>query len=91
MIHDQRLTPNVAIFEPRQTRQWSTAELGWLVGRHVAINVSGSEYAGVVAEAGIGRSGCPWVQFEDGKTVDWHRDTDKTTISVTYDSPFEES
>ena len=72
------------IFEPRDTRRWSTRELDALIGKHVAAQVDGTEASGTVTEAGIDRSGMPFIQFEHGGSVSWDRDTEQATIAVTY-------
>jgi hypothetical protein len=72
----------VTIFEPRQTRDWSTRELDALIGRHVQVQINGAELSGVVECASVGRGGCPFIDFTHGGSASWHRDTDEATITV---------
>ncbi len=69
-------------FEPAQTRNWSTTELGNLVGRLVAVRVRGGRYRGVVTEAGIGRFGQAFVGFDDGSSVEWSRESEPASVFV---------
>ncbi len=69
-------------FGPRQTRGWSTRELGALIGRHVRVQFDGAEASGVVEYASIGRSGRPFIDFVGGVSVLWDRETDQATITV---------
>jgi hypothetical protein len=74
----------VTLFEPRQVRTWSTRELDALVGKQVAVNVSGRETEGRVFDVGIDRSGLPWIGYYPDGTycVWWNRDTDEVTIHI---------
>jgi hypothetical protein len=69
-------------FEPRQTREWSTRELDALVGKQVRVWINGARHSGGVQDAGIGRFGCLFLKFSDGKMMWWDRDTDQATITV---------
>ncbi|MET0417283.1 MAG: hypothetical protein ABW022_14825 [Actinoplanes sp.] len=69
-------------FTPQQTRLWSTRELGRLIGRHIEITLNGGSSDGVVADAGIGRFGQVWVDYEGGGTESWDRDSDEVRIEM---------
>lgn len=69
-------------YEPRQTRRWSTRELDALIGKRISVQVNGSETAGTVEYASVGRGGCPFIDFDGGASVTWHRDTDEATITI---------
>lgn len=68
---------------PEQTRAWSTRELGALIGKTVTIlfRPDGDPQRGVVVDAGIGRFGEAWIEFEKGSAV-WDRDDVSVTITV---------
>ncbi len=85
-IPDEEPTVTTRTFGPAQTREWSTDELGALVGKQITIDVNGAEWAGRVLDAGIDLRD-PYVDLTAGgvdNTVDWSRDRDEVTITVTY-------
>lgn len=70
---------------PDQTRDWSTRELGALIGKHISISLreDGSDPAiGLVCDAGIGQFAQAWVEFDDGSSVTWDRDCVPATVIV---------
>lgn len=72
-------------YGPEVTRNWSTRELGDLIDRDVSISVhpDGSEpQLGRVSDAGIGRFGRAWIEFDDGKSIEWDRSSVPATVLV---------
>lgn len=72
-------------FAPDETRHWSTRELATLIGKTVSTSFrpDGLEpHTGVVVDAGIGRFGQAWVEFEGGGSAAWSRDEVSVTIIV---------
>ncbi len=76
---------SMAYYAPEVTRHWSTRELANLIDKTVSISFQPDgrqPHIGVVADAGIGRFGQAWVEFEGGGSATWSRDEVSVTIVV---------
>jgi hypothetical protein len=73
-------------YEPVETRAWSTRELAALIGEIVSVSFrpdGGKPLpAARVADAGIGRFGQAWIEFEGGGSAAWDRNQISVTITV---------
>jgi hypothetical protein len=75
----------MTFYSPEQTRRWSTRELAGLIDKAVSISFrpdGSSPNLGRVADAGIGRFGDAWVEFDDGGSVVWSRDEVSAIVIV---------
>lgn len=75
----------MTLYGPEKTRQWSTRELAALLDKDVSVSFrpdGSSATVGRVADAGVGRFGQVWIQFEGGASVTWDRDSMSATIIV---------
>jgi hypothetical protein len=72
------------VYPPAETHTWSTCELAALIDRTVTVDFSGdrSERPLRVVDAGIGRFGQAWIEFSNGSSVAWNRDSEPVTITV---------
>jgi hypothetical protein len=73
----------VTTYQPDETRYWSTRELAALIDKRVAISFRPDDRPEVrlVTDAGIGRFGQVWVEFDKG-SVAWSRDEVSASITV---------
>ncbi len=81
----------MTLYEPHQTREWSTRELAALIGKHITWTSAGAynkPTEGVVADAGVSRFGQAWIEFADGSSVQWDRCA--TPAAITVAEPAEE-
>jgi hypothetical protein len=63
------------------TINWRDYLPTWLPGEQVTVAAAGRTWSGVVERAGRGRFGEPFVEFTDGRSVDWRND-DPVTVTV---------
>jgi hypothetical protein len=73
---------DMTTYEPRQTRQWSTRELYALIGKRVVVHIDGIEVSGVVVHAAVGPGGSPFIEWEGGGGITWHRERNEATVTV---------
>lgn len=73
----------MTIYEPHETRAWSTRELDALIGEHVSVEVNYRPAAsGNCTGAGVGSRGNRWIDFEDGGSAEWNADSDDARITI---------
>lgn len=60
---------------------WRESLPTWLSGRQVTVATADHTWSGEVESAGRGRFGQPFVEFTDGRSVDWRND-DPVTVTV---------
>ena len=58
--------------------EWRDGLPTWLGGKRVTVTVGDRSLSGVVELAAWGRFGEPFIEFEDGTSIDWRHDEDAT-------------
>lgn len=62
---------------------WRDGFPNWIGGRHVTVTVGDKTLSGVVELASRGRGAQPFIEFDNGTSIDWTNDDDaKVTAKV---------
>ncbi|MFF0822455.1 hypothetical protein ACFYUR_19000 [Micromonospora haikouensis] len=64
------------------TVDWRHGFPAWLYGKHVTVTTNTRQASGEVSIATRSRFGQPFIEFEDGSSIDWH-DDEHATITLT--------